>query len=214
MALRSEPRFAGVDATDAFAEIVARPAFDLDEAALALAAHAYPGMDVGAELARLDELAGWVKEPTRQELRRVLYGDLALRGNAEDYYDPDNSFLNRVLDTGLGIPISLAVVCIEVGRRAGVQLVGVNAPSHFLVRDESDGALLDPFNSVVEMPPVDAPVAAPLTVVDRMLNNLRSIYANRGELDNLLWVLRLRTLLPGASPEAAHELQRAVARLN
>ena len=203
-----------MDATEAFAQIVARPAFDLDEAALALAAHAYPDLDIAAELARLDELAGWVKEPTRQELRRVLYGDLALRGNAEDYYNADNSFLNRVLDTGLGIPISLAVVMLEVGRRAGVHLVGINAPSHFLVRDESDGALLDPFNSAVAMPPIDAPVAPPLTIVDRMLNNLRSIYANRGELDSLLWVLRLRTLLPGAAPETAHELQRAVARLN
>jgi regulator of sirC expression with transglutaminase-like and TPR domain len=203
-----------VDATDAFAEIVSRPSFPLDEAALAIAAHAYPDIAIAAELARLDEVAGWVKQPTCSELRRVLYGDLALRGNAEDYYNPDNSFLNRVLDTGLGIPISLAVVMLEVGRRAGVHLVGINAPSHFLVRDETDRVLLDPFNSAVEMPPIDAPVAGPLTIVDRMLNNLRSIYANRGQLDNLLWVLRLRTLLPDAAPETGYELQRALAKLN
>lgn len=203
-----------MDATDAFARIVGAGVVDLGQAALLIAAHAYPDLDVDKQVARLDELADRVKEPSRGVLMQVLFGDVGLRGNVEDYYDPDNSFLNRVLDTGLGIPISLAVVMLEVGHRAGIRLTGINAPSHFLVRDEADGALLDPFNRGAAVESFDAPMASPLVIVDRMLNNLRSIYTNRGDLTNLLWVLRLRTLLPGAGPDRGHELQRAVARLN
>jgi regulator of sirC expression with transglutaminase-like and TPR domain len=179
-----------------------------------MAAHAYPELDVAVETSRLDVIAERVAAPTRDALRRVVFDEAGLRGNADDYYDPENSFINRVLDRGVGIPISLAVVMMAVGRRAGVPLVGINAPSHFLVRDDSDGALLDPFNAGTEVAYVDAPVASPLTVVDRMLNNLRTIYVTRGDITNLLWVLRLRTLLPGAPPVRGHELQRVIARLN
>lgn len=203
-----------MDPTAAFAAVVDADPVRLDEAALTMAAHAYPSLDVDAELARLDDLARRVREPDRRDLSRVLFMEAGLRGNGHDYYDPDNSFVNRVLDRGLGIPISLAVVMIEVGRRSGVTLTGINAPTHFLVRDEADGALLDPFDGGVEVPFVDAPPATPIGILDRMLNNLRSIYTARGDLTNLLWVLRLRTLLPGAGPDREHELQRAVARLN
>jgi regulator of sirC expression with transglutaminase-like and TPR domain len=207
-----------MDPTAWFEEVVTRPDVALDEAALALAAHAYPDLDAAASLGRLDDLADLVREPSRAELNRVVFGRAGLRGNEADYYDPDNSFLNRVLERGLGIPISLAVVMIEVGRRAGVPIVGVNAPSHFLVRDESDGALLDPFAAGQEVAghpaAVYAPVADSVTILNRMLGNLRGIYVTRGDLSSLLWVLRLRTLLPGADAEATHELTRAQARLN
>jgi regulator of sirC expression with transglutaminase-like and TPR domain len=206
-----------MDPTERFAEAVARDDVPLDAAALLLAAHAYPALDIDAELGRLDELAGRLKAPDRDELIRVLYGEVGLRGNVDSYYEADNSFLNRVLDTGVGIPISLAVVLIEVGRRAGVPIVGVNAPGHFLVRDTSDGAILDPFERGIEVPRgavVDGPTATTVGILARMLNNLRSIYVTTGDLASLLWVLRLRTLLPGADPEATHELTRAQARLN
>ena len=203
-----------MDPTEVFAEIVSRDMFAPHQAALAMAAHVYPDLDLAAQDARLAELADRVTDPTREALRRVLFGEVALRGNVDDYYDPDNSFLNRVLDRGLGIPISLALVMMAVGRPAGVPLVGINAPSHFLIRDETDGALLDPFNGGVEVPFVVAPVASHLQIIDRMLNNLRTIYTTRGELDNLLWVLRLRTLIPGAPAETGYEFQRAQAKLN
>lgn len=204
-----------MDATERFAEIVGRPVVPLDGAALAIAAHAWPDLDVDDERARLDDLAARVASNHRSDLCRVLFEEVGLRGNAEDYYNPDNSFLNRVLDRGLGIPITLAVVMIEVGRRAGVDIVGVNAPSHFLVRDESDGALLDPFNRGAEVAePAPAPLAGTVDILDRMLGNLRGIYVGNGDLASLLWVLRLRTLLPGAPPEADYELTRAQARLN
>jgi len=213
VAIRLEPTFCVVNATERFADLVRRENFGLDDAALALAAHAHP-LDLESERTRIDALAARVDTPTRDAMRRVLFLEEGLRGNTDDYYDPDNSFINRVLDRGLGIPISLAVVMIEVGRRAGVPLVGVNAPSHFLVRDESDGALLDPFTRGVEVRAVDAPVATPLMIVDRMLNNLRTIYTTRGDITNLLWVLRLRTFIPGGGDEREHELARVIAKLN
>jgi hypothetical protein len=202
-----------MDPTERFAELVARQTVPLDEAAFALAAHAWPNVNLDAELGRLDALASRVQSPVRAELCRVLFGEAGLRGNHDNYYDPDNSFLNRVLDTGLGIPISLAVVMIEVGRRAGVVLQGVNAPAHFLVRDAEDAALLDPFHAGATTAG-EGPPATTVDILARMLVNLRSIYTAAGDIANLIWVLRLRTLLPGAGPEATHELTRVQARLN
>lgn len=209
-----QPTFAVVDPTETFAELMTRARVPLDEAAFAIAAHAWPDVDIGAELARLEQIAGRVIEPTRDALNAVLFGELGLGGNVEDYYAADNSFLNRVLDTGLGIPISLAVLMIEVGRRAGVSLHGVNAPGHFLVRDDADGVLLDPFERGAVTTADDAPPASTVGILARMLNNLRTIYTTNGEHHHLVWVLRLRTLLPDAPPEAAYELTRAQARLN
>jgi regulator of sirC expression with transglutaminase-like and TPR domain len=203
-----------VNPTARFALIVGADVVELDEAAFAIAQHAFPDLDPAKERARLDQLASLVREPTRAGLCRIVFGELGLRGNTDDYYDPDNSFLNRVLDTRRGIPISIAAVMIEVGRRCGVPLSGLNAPTHFLVRDDSDGTVLDPFAGGAEVHGVDAPLAGTGVIVGRMLNNLRSIYVNRGDLANLLWVLELRTLLPGAPADAAHELTRARARLN
>jgi regulator of sirC expression with transglutaminase-like and TPR domain len=203
-----------VDPTETFAALVRREHVPLDESALAIAAHAWPTLDMAAELARLDGMASRLTVPTRVELNRVLFGEFGLRGNTDEYYLADNSFLNRVIDTKLGIPISLAILMIEVGRRAGVSLAGINAPGHFLVRDDADGAFLDPFASGATVANVDGPPADTVGILARMLNNLRSIYISNGELGNLIWVLRLRTLLPGAGPEAGHELVRANARLN
>ena len=67
-------------------------------------------------------------------LSEYLFDELGFTGNREDYYDPRNSYLNDVLDRRLGIPISLSLVYVEVGKRAGAPLVGVGMPQHFLVR--------------------------------------------------------------------------------
>src|SRR5260221_12527656 len=72
-------------------------------------------------------------------LNAYLYEELGFSGNREHYDDPRNSFLNEVLDRRLGIPISLAVVYLEIGRRAGLRLEGVNFPGHFLVRAPAGG---------------------------------------------------------------------------
>lgn len=139
--------------TALFSHLVCRPEAELDlaQAALAIAAPEYPGLDIGRYLRRLDELAeraydrvyASVADPARQAL--VLVGQLlrveGFRGNTEDYGDPRNSFLNEVLDRRVGIPISLAVVMIEVARRLEVPLQGVSFPGHFLLRIDIDTGL-------------------------------------------------------------------------
>jgi regulator of sirC expression with transglutaminase-like and TPR domain len=140
-----------------FAAIAGLPdeRIDLAEAALWIAAEEQPGVEPAPWLALLDDFArrlrsrldGVVDELDRVELLAgFLAGEVGLRGNAEDYYDPRNSFLNEVLARGLGIPITLALVYMEVGRRVGVPLVGVGFPGHFLLRHSLyPQLLLDPF---------------------------------------------------------------------
>ena len=111
-----------VDPTGGFAALVEGPesALPLDEAALLIADHAYPELDVAAQLARLDALALSCFAPTLDALVEHLFVDENFHGNADDYYDPRNSFLNDVLDRRVGIPITLSVLTMEVGRRIGV----------------------------------------------------------------------------------------------
>ena len=107
---------------------------DLPRAALLIALEEYAGLDPRAYLDRLDELGQAVRAriaaesaPERQlaELNALLFGEEGFRGNAANYYDPRNSYLNEVLDRRLGIPITLSLIYIEVGRRAGLPLSGV-----------------------------------------------------------------------------------------
>src|SRR5437870_3054244 len=95
-----------------FVAAVTRPpeAVPLDEAALCIAAHADPNVDVDAYLTRLDDLAGEVRTPTLDGLVGYLYSSGRYHGNTEDYYDPRNSLLHEVLDRRVGIPITLAVL--------------------------------------------------------------------------------------------------------
>src|SRR5258706_13186235 len=133
-----------------FAALLAGPGegLPLDEAALLIAAHADRSVDVEAQLGRLDRLAAAVPAPTLDGLRALLFRDLGFRGNRVDYYDPRNSLLHHVLDRRTGIPITLAVVMMEVGRRVGVPMWGVSMPGHFLVRDKVDTRVfVDPFDA-------------------------------------------------------------------
>src|SRR5687767_8200788 len=106
------------DPTSRFAALVQRPeaelATRLDEAAFLLAAHAHPGLDVDTQRARLDELAAACASPRLADVAHHLFVEQGFPGNAEDYYDPRNSYLDDVLDRRLGIPITLAVVLMEV----------------------------------------------------------------------------------------------------
>jgi regulator of sirC expression with transglutaminase-like and TPR domain len=106
---------------------------------------------------------------------------------------------------------------IEVGRRAGVQLEGIGAPGHFLVSHDDD--LLDPFHGGQPAdaagihPSYLAPVSA-RAILARMLTNLRQIYQTSGDITSLLWVLRLRTSIPGVPAEEKDQLARLEASLN
>ena len=229
-----------MDPTARFTELVAGPeaSLPLDEAGLLIAAHAHQGLDVDAQLARFDDLADQVGEPTLDGLRRLLFRDLGFAGNQADYYDPANSYLDVVLDRRLGLPITLAVVLMEVGRRVAVPLAGVSMPGHFLVRDKVDpevfvdafagGRVLDRracqlrFHGVhgadAQFDPAFLEPVGRLAIVDRMLANLEGLAGRRGDPFMLAWVLRLRAGMPQADPALAARLtqvERAVqAKLN
>jgi regulator of sirC expression with transglutaminase-like and TPR domain len=221
---RSTPR-------DRFAAIADLPEsrIDLGEAALVIAAEEQPGLDPHPWLDRLDELG----ERLRPRLRRVrndidrlaclvelLFGEEGLRGNSEDYYDPRNSYLNEVLDRRLGIPITLAVICIEVGKRADIPLEGVGFPGHFLLRlSDQPHVLIDPFEGGRFITQRDCEellarltngdmrfdtrllrTAGPRQIIHRMLNNLRGVYLNRGDVQRLFGVLDRMLLLDPEDP--------------
>jgi regulator of sirC expression with transglutaminase-like and TPR domain len=129
---------------------------NLAEAALLIAAEEYPGLDVDAYLSRIDGMAATLRQRIRADisaaekiilLNRFLFDELGFRGNSGNYYDPRNSYLNDVLDRKLGIPLTLAMVYLEVGRRIGLPLQGVSFPGHFLVKCAlREGAIvLDPY---------------------------------------------------------------------
>src|SRR5262245_14410616 len=143
---------------DAALQLLARdPAAPLDvgELALLLARDEYPDLDVEAYLAELAGMAHEASAHLRGDfpaqvsgLCRYLFHEMGFRGNRKEYYDPRNSYLNQVLDRRTGIPISLSVVTMAVAARAGLCVVGIGLPGHFVVKAVGDGqeVLFDPFN--------------------------------------------------------------------
>jgi regulator of sirC expression with transglutaminase-like and TPR domain len=214
----------------AFRDLVRGPdaSLDLARAALAVARIEHPEVDEPRELARLDALATRIGCARRSEalatlerLKRLLFDEEGFRGNAEEYYDPRNSCLNDVLDRKLGIPITLSVLTMEVGRRVGLEIAGVGLPGHFIVSAAVSGraVLLDPFNGGAELTPESAadvaakavgrPVRieeahwAPCTrrqIVVRMLRNLKTTYARRSDWGRALGVIDRLLLIDGDAP--------------
>ena len=143
------------------------PGEALAPAALAIARVEYPALDPAPYLLRLERMgeaaAGRLQRQDAADtaaliatLNAYLFEELGFSGNREHYDDPRNSFLNEVLDRRLGIPISLAVVYLEIGRRAGMRLEGVNFPGHFLVRVRAaEDAIVDPFHAGALLSEVD-----------------------------------------------------------
>lgn len=218
-------------------EIAAGPEAEIDlvEAALLIAAQEYPGLDVPAYRARVDRLAVTLRARLRRDigpveaivaLNRYVFEELGFSGNASDYYDPRNSFLNEVLDRKLGIPITLAVVYVEIGRRIGLALHGVSFPGHFLVKCPAhDGmVVLDPYAGGASLsledlqqrlrtlrggaaPPPDfarhlLAAAGKKDILARMLRNLKGIYLQRRDLPRALAAAdRVIMLEPRAAEE-------------
>jgi regulator of sirC expression with transglutaminase-like and TPR domain len=145
------------ETVDAFADLVTRPEeqIDLATAAFTIARVEYPDLDVREQSLRLRELgrraAGECPDASSphspDRMCAYVFGELGFRGNLEDYYDPRNSYLNDVLDRRVGIPISLAVVYLEIAKACGRETDAVGFPGNFLVRDRISGVLLDPFNA-------------------------------------------------------------------
>ncbi len=223
------------DATARFAQLVGGPETEirLDEGALLIAAHAYPGLDLAGQQGRLDEVAASCADGGLDGLRRHLFEVLGFRGNTRRYADPRNSFLNDVLDRRTGIPIALAVVTMEVGRRVGLQLQGVGMPGHFLVRHDADPpTLIDPFGggrllgereceglfrkvhgAYAPFDPSLLTTAGPRAILTRMLANLRHLYQSTGDARALGWVLELRMSIPASSPYELADVASAQAAL-
>lgn len=226
-----------------FAALVAAPGCDLGRASLEIARIGHPQLDPGPTLAALDRLAEAARPRVPQgapvpdaarALARHLFQECGFRGNADDYYDPRNSFLNDVVERKLGIPISLSVLAIEVGRRLGIPIDGVGFPGHFLIRaaDAREVVLLDCFaggaavdeDELLErlralagsggpdfthVPPRFLEPAPAPDVLARMLRNLLRIYLERREPERALSAVDLLLVL---TPESADDL-RTRARL-
>lgn len=205
---------------------------DLAAGSLLIAAEEYPQLPLAPYLRRLDLLADRLGDrlagetaPTivLQELCRVLFREEGFRGNADAYYDPRNSFLNDVLDRRLGIPITLGIVMLEVGWRAGLPLSGINFPGHFLVRYDGEVArlLIDPFDGgrvrwedegqelldrvyggMVRMRDEFLRPATRTDILARVLTNLKTIYLNTRDDDRALRAVdRILLLRPAAGVE-------------
>jgi regulator of sirC expression with transglutaminase-like and TPR domain len=233
---------------DFFSTLVAEDdSLPLTEAALSLAQDAYPDLDMQAVQAELDTLAVRFRRRVRADLDErgrvdalndFFFRELGFACNHNDYYDPDNSYLNMVLKRRRGIPISLAVLYLELAGQLGLAVRGVSFPGHFLLRAAlADGdAMIDPTTGrslsetdLVEMlePYVAHPEdtmastlrallqpAASREVLARMLNNLKAIYLQTERWQRLLAVQqRLVVLLPG-QPDELRDRGFAYARLD
>lgn len=192
---------------------------DLVEAALAIAATEYPGLEPAPWVRMLDHLADRVDAGPHlsvlaniDAINKVLFKEEKFCGNTRDYDDPRNSYLNDVLQRKTGIPITLSLVYTEIARRKGVPLAGVGFPGHFLVRHPQLPAkvMIDPFHrgrilapadclallkdhfgSEAELKPEYFAHATRKQILARMINNLKGSYYRRGNYAKVLTMIEL-----------------------
>lgn len=207
------------------------------EAAASIAQDEYPDLDVQQVLGDVDQLlarvrrrCGEMTDPLQRlrVLNQFFFRDMGFGGNVNNYYDPDNSYLNVVLRTRRGIPITLAVLWLELAQGLGLKARGVNFPGHFMVKVNlpNGQAVIDPFtgqslsredlserlepykrrNGLVD--DFDVPVglylqaAMPREILARMLRNLKEVHRTQEDWLRLIAVLdRLLILLPDAWTE-------------
>lgn len=205
---------------------------DLARAALYIALEAYPTLEVEEYLNALDTMAADVGDrlppepyPLRiiQVINQYLFDDLGFSGNQEDYYDPDNSYLNQVIERRTGIPITLSLVYLEIAKRIDFPMVGIGMPGHFLIRPDREDIEIhvDSFNrgeilfiqdcknrmnqlfgGEVEFRPEFLQAISKKQFLVRMLSNLKAIHLNRGEMSNVLAAIdRILLLFPNTPYE-------------
>jgi regulator of sirC expression with transglutaminase-like and TPR domain len=195
---------------DELAELAALPdeAMSLETGAFLIARYAYPTLDVAHYRQQLDTMAQEVRariglrasgEETVNALNRYVFTEQGFKGNTKNYYEVENSYINRVMDRRVGIPISLSVVYLLIGQRQSLPLFGIGMPGHFLVKYESDrykifidcfngGALLTEKNCARFLTEAGygfddkylqkSPVRA---ILSRMVKNLLAIYSKMDE---------------------------------
>ena len=213
---------------------------DLIRASLVIARTEYPNLDIEDYASRVEKLASRVashasevhEHNTLGALNQVLFEEAGLRGNRDDYYDPRNSFLNDVLERGLGIPITLAMIYMEVAKRVGFHLSGVGMPGHFLLKHYSPEGrefLIDCFNrgdilsrqdcqsrldeiysGEMQLRPEFLHPISRRQILTRMLNNLKTVYLSTRNFRKALPIADLIVLI---HPQSAEDVkQRALLR--
>ena len=207
-----------------FENVVSQPddAIDLAVAALLIAKDEYPDLDVHSNLKKIDKLAQKVSSQLTifhkrsiltiiQQINVVLFEQEGFYGNLRDYYDPRNSFLNEVLDRRTGIPITLSLVYIEIGKRLGLDFFGIGLPGHFIVKCFYQGnrLLIDPFHqgrileeedcqkqfqevygNNVEFLSSNLDILNKRSILCRILVNLKMIYLKRKDFSKALNVIK------------------------
>lgn len=226
---------------DALTAATNAPGTDLAQAALVIARIEFPNLDPEPYLTKLDALGASARQVIErqapggdtlcgiQAVNEHLFEELKFAGNRDKYEDPRNSCLNEVLDRRTGIPITLAVVYMEVARRAGLRMDGVNFPGHFLVRcpdvvnRSGAGVIIDPFHGGALLSEHDCRLllqrhvghevafsrsllapATRLQVVVRMLLNLKRLYLDMHSLPQARDVTELLVVM---TPSALSELR-------
>lgn len=225
-------------ALDYFASLVAEDAsLPLLETAVAIAQHDYPRLDVQSTLAEIDAMAAKLGRRLAADaapmqrlrlLNRFFFQELGFSGNVNDYYDPRNSYVHCVLETRRGIPITLALLYVELANQVGLDACGISFPGHFLakVRMPQGEIVIDPFTGQsmsrdaldallvpyrrrgAKSGLSDAPLgsflqpARPREVIARMLRNLKEVFRSSQDAPRLLGIAeRLVILLPDAWEE-------------
>ncbi len=246
-------QFAAPTALEFFSSLVADDAsLSLVEAAAAIAQDDYPDLDTQAVLADVDLLADRLKRRIPADavpvqrlrwLNRYFFQELGFAGNVNDYYDPHNSYLHKVLDTRRGIPITLAVLYIELATQIGLAARGVSFPGHFLIklrihtgrqhgeviidpftghslsREELDELLMPYKRSQGLLGEFDAPLglflqaAAPREILARMLRNLKEIHRSAADWPRLLAVEHRLVILLPQAWEERRDRGFALAKL-
>jgi regulator of sirC expression with transglutaminase-like and TPR domain len=214
-----------------FADAVIRPDATLDEMTLLLSKALQPELDVLGVMTELDVLAADCPTPTRDGVMRFLRDDAGFTGDVDEYHRWENSSLDHVVERRRGMPITLAVVSIEVARRVGVSLAGVGLPGHFLVGDPDDhNWFADPFHGRTDLSRDDCrnllvrlgvqrwsnsflETVPPRLVVARILNNLKASCERREDGLRLAIVMQARQALPEFAEEHREALE-ALAPLN
>ena len=213
---------------------------DLIRSALVIARTEYPALDIEEYAGQVERMsrraaalaAGLGGPGIRAALNQVMFEEANLRGNREDYYDPRNSFLNDVLDRGLGIPITLSIIYMEVAKRVGFLLSGVGMPGHFLLKhygDDGQEILIDCFNrgdilsrqdcqsrldeiysgEMALRPEFLHPISR-RQILTRMLNNLKTVYLSTRNFRKALVIADLILVI---HPRSAEDVkQRALLR--
>ena len=218
---------------EALVDVVRRPddAIELDRGALLIAKEITASLDVESYLSRIDLMSEHVArrlignpKPAQvlAELNHYLFEEEGFVGDTQTYYDPRNSFLNEVLERRTGIPVSLSVLYMELGRRLGLRLEGIGFPGHFLVRFSPgvDALVIDPFHSGKILSKRDCrelleglygskvlfdaqllKASSRKRILYRILCNLKAIYHHAGDLHAAVKMVELALCIDPNSAE-------------